>query len=186
MTRKLSQREPLSAAAIFHYTAPKLGRQSSIFSHRPSPSSHTHNSPPHPPLPPPPSNYYSPVFYCALPWGKWTAVLISSMHTQVTGDRGHVGMHAVCVSMCKARACAAASVCVAASWPADSNKLLFPILISSVTSAHLSTAGIPWGGRYRDNRKHVTQKCEVICIHIGKSQIDAGVKWRRWGFMTCA
>lgn len=37
------------------------------------------------PLPLPQSNYYSPVFYCALPWGKWTTVLISSTHTQVTG-----------------------------------------------------------------------------------------------------
>lgn len=31
--KKAIAREPLSAAAIFHYTAPKLRRQSSIFSH---------------------------------------------------------------------------------------------------------------------------------------------------------
>lgn len=54
--KKAIARELLSAAAIFHYTALRQRRQSSIFSR------------PH--LPPPKSNYYSPVFLRCFAMGK--------------------------------------------------------------------------------------------------------------------
>lgn len=64
--KKAIARELLSAAAIFHYTALRQRRQSSIFSR------------PHLAAAPPQSNYYSPVFLTVLRHGENEARYLSA------------------------------------------------------------------------------------------------------------
>lgn len=115
--KKAIAREPLSAAAIFHYTAPKLRRQSSIFSH---------------PRLAPPKAIITPQFFTVLCHGENEPQYLSAqcIHKWL----GWRTCRCVCVCVSKGmRGCFCLRFAevsegrAVASWPPVSNRLPFSI-----------------------------------------------------------